>query len=504
MNTLIVVTNPAERACYEEQLSLAGHDVLACEAGQIALEQCQQMYFPLIVLDCGLPDITAEAFCRSIRAMPQDKQSAVLILADADACPQLPSLIDAGADDYLLKPVDPTTFRLRIHLLERQIRHAQAMEILRTAQTYAGNILESSLDMIIAVDLKRHILEFNRAAQETFGYRLEEVLGKHVGMLYVDAEESAQISHTTMLHGRCVREILNKRKNGEVFPCLLAASVLRDLSGNPIGIMGISRDITERKRDEEALKQAKQQLERQNVELMHAARLKDEFLSLLSHELRTPLTVILSQLELLHEGMYGNLNDVQLSTLESIQQSSHRLTALINDMLDFSKLSKGQFELKRVQVNVELLCQFSLQAVYQQATAKELTLSSNIDRQVQHIQADERLLIQVLLNLLRNAVKFTPAGGSVGLEVQGHADQEHVHFIVWDTGIGIAKEDIDRLFQPFVQLDPRLTREYLGAGLGLSMVGQIVNLHGGHITVESTVGQGSRFTVSLPWQAAEQ
>lgn len=499
MNILLVMNTPDERAWYEEQLYLSGHDATTCATAKMALEYCQQMYFPLIVLDCHVPDIPAEELCRRIRGLPQERYSLIFAIVDPATCAHFHTMIEIGVDDYLLKPVEAIQFRLRLGLLERRARYAHAMEILRTTQSYAGNIVESSLDMIIAVDMRRHIVEFNKAAQEAFGYRLEEVLGKHVDMLYTDAVESATISQTTILQGRCIREIWNKRKNGDLFLCLLSASILRDMYGNPIGIMGISRDITNQKRSEEALKQAHADLERQNLDLARAAKLKDDFLSLISHELRTPLTVILSHAELLHEGLYGLLDETQLASVESIQQSGHRLATLINDMLDFSKLQQGRLELKLAAVAIDRLCQVCLQTVEPQAAEKKLKLTSTLDPAVQHIQADERLLMQVLLNLLRNAVKFTLYGGKVGLDVHGDPAQQAVHFVVWDTGIGIAEEDLNKLFQPFVQLDAGLTREYVGAGLGLSMVCQIINLHGGSIAVESKLGQGSRFTVTVPW-----
>jgi len=137
----------------------------------------------------------------------------------------------------------------------------RAEEALRASQEYARNIVDSSLDMIIAVDMDRHIVEFNKAAQETFGYRVEEVLGKHADMLYADPQEGLTVHQTTVEKGQCVREILDRRKNGQVFPAFLSASVLRDARGNPVGVMGVCRDITERKQMEEALRRRNRELE---------------------------------------------------------------------------------------------------------------------------------------------------------------------------------------------------------------------------------------------------
>lgn len=503
MKTLIVEHCPTERALLEEQFYLLEHEVTACATAKIALEYCQKTLYPLIVMDLELPDMNGVEFCRQLRGLPQGENNMILVITGHDKLKGLQAAIEAGADDYLTRPIDINLLKVRLTIIEQQLHclaeHRQAEEALRISQTFAKNIIESSLDMIIAVDTERRIIEFNRAAQKTFGYRLEEVLGKHVDMLYADKTESNTVPRTMIEHGRYVQEIYNKRKNGEIFPCLLSASILRDAQGNQVGFMGISRDITERKRAEEALKKAHAELEQQNVELARASKLKDEFLSVMSHELRSPLTVVLSQSELLQEGLYGRLNKKQLEAVESIGKSGHRLLALINDILDFSKISQGEFKLKRAPVSVEAICQTCLQATSDQAQEKHLKISSMVDRSVTIIQADEVRLKQVLLKLLGNAVKFTNEGGEIGLEIHGDTEQHMVHIVVWDTGIGIAEEDKKHLFQPFVQLNRGLTREYIGTGLGLSMVCHIVNMHGGSISVESEIGKGSRFTVSLPW-----
>ena len=235
-------------------------------------------------------------------------------------------------------------------------------------------------------------------------------------------------------------------------------------------------------------------------ELTQAARLKDEFLTSVSHELRTPLNAILGQSEALQEQVYGPLNEKQLDSLRNIEESGQHLLSLINDLLDITKIGAGKFKLEIGPVSVESACQASLRLIQRQAYQKQIQVHSTFDGTVTMLQTDERRLKQILLNLLSNAVKFTPPGGAIGLDVVGDEEQEAVRFTVWDTGIGIAQEDMGRLFQPFVQLNSGLSRQYTGTGLGLALVYRMVELHGGSVSVESEVGKGSRFTVSLPWQ----
>ncbi|MBI3151857.1 MAG: response regulator, partial [Chloroflexi bacterium] len=175
------------------------------------------------------------------------------------------------------------------------------------------------------------------------------------------------------------------------------------------------------------------------------------------------------------------------------------LLELINDILDLSKIGAGRLELTISQFSAEAACQSSLRMIKELAKKKSLNVSFRLDEKVEYIQGDERRLKQILVNLLSNAVKFTPEGKKLGLEVSGDLERKQVTFTVWDTGIGIARRDLARLFKPFVQLDSRLSREASGTGLGLMLVSQLARLHGGKVEVQSEPGRGSRFAVSLPW-----
>ena len=221
----------------------------------------------------------------------------------------------------------------------------------------------------------------------------------------------------------------------------------------------------------------------------------------MSHELRTPLNAILGMSEVLSLAVYGPLTAEQQNAVNHIEESGRHLLNLINDILDISKIEAGKVELEFSTVAIGDVCQASLRLVKQQALHKNIKADLTLDDAIQIFWADERRLKQMLVNLLNNAVKFTPAGGAVGLSVSYDQAQESIHFTVWDTGIGISPENLSRLFQPFVQIDSSLSRHHEGTGLGLSLVARLAELHGGGVSVESEVGQGSRFTVSLPAQS---
>ncbi|GBO52343.1 circadian input kinase A [Pseudanabaena sp. lw0831] len=256
-------------------------------------------------------------------------------------------------------------------------------------------------------------------------------------------------------------------------------------------------------RDIQTRKEYEQKLELTNAELLRATRLKDEFLATMSHELRTPLNSILGMTEALQEQILGGVNEKQLKALKTVETSGLHLLALINDILDLAKIESGQFQLDYNLTNVALVCQSSITFIQNQAFNKHIKLEIKISPNLPALQVDERRIRQVLLNLLSNAVKFTPKGGRITLEVK-QLELQEIHTSSWiriaviDTGIGISPENIPKLFQPFIQIDGALNRQYAGTGLGLSLVKRMVELHGGIVGLTSDLGIGSCFTVDLP------
>jgi len=291
-------------------------------------------------------------------------------------------------------------------------------------------------------------------------------------------------------------------KNGEIHHIEAHAMVLRDETGNAQRMIGVNWDISDRKKAEEQLKLSAERISLANAELSRAARLKDEFLAGMSHELRTPLNAVLGMSEVLLEEIYGNLTDRQKQSVSLIERSGRHLLTLINDILDLSKIEAGKMSLEINAVQVRQLCKASLSLVKELAQTKGIEINCNIDPSIGKIELDERRIRQVLINLLSNAIKFTNEGGKVDLSVRC-PDAGKIEFSVSDTGIGIAADQMGRLFQPFTQLDNSLSRRYAGTGLGLSLVRRIVELHGGSVSLESEVNKGSCFTVSLPYRETE-
>jgi PAS domain S-box-containing protein len=386
----------------------------------------------------------------------------------------------------------------------------QAVITLQNAQLYESlaqrsAAIESSTDGI-SISEASQLLYVNRSYAEMFGYAVSELQGKSALCLYSPAQIAqfqSEVSPALSTNRQWRGEAIGVRKNGETFDQELSLSQL------PNGQMiCVSRDITiqkaaqrEKQRQEEELQQVNKRLDLTNQELLHATRLKDEFLATMSHELRTPLNAIIGMSEGLQEEVFGPLNEDQLKWVNMTETSGRHLLALINDILDVSKIAAGKLELEIESVSLISLCNSSLDFIKQQATSKKIKIQSEISVDLVNINVDERRIRQVLINLLNNAIKFTPADGNVNLRVSFKSPDnvnKHLCFEVIDTGIGITPEDQSKLFQPFIQIDSKFNRQYTGTGLGLAIVKQVVELHGGTVSLQSQVGEGSCFMVNLP------
>jgi PAS domain S-box-containing protein len=264
---------------------------------------------------------------------------------------------------------------------------------------------------------------------------------------------------------------------------------------------GILMDISDRHATEIALQEKNQELELLNRELQRATKLKDAFLASMTHELRTPLNAIIGLSEALQGAGFDRIEPRQRKSIETIERSGKHLLSLINDILDLAKIGAGKLELDYNNVSIAQLVDFSLSVVTPQSAEKQIHIDFDLPLGLPRISADERRMRQILINLLANAIKFTPPHGrvsiSAGLEslpVRGH----RLRISVSDTGIGIAPENRSRLFQAFSQLDNNLNRKYEGTGLGLVLAKQLIESHEGTIDVESELDCGSCFSIYLP------
>lgn len=369
---------------------------------------------------------------------------------------------------------------------------------LAASESFNRQLVEEFPVGLVNCRLDGQLVYVNSAFAKILGRTIEDTLK----LTYWDitpiqyAEQEAEQLQSLQQHGRYgpyEKEYIHK--DGYLVPVLLTGLIMRQ-NGEEF-IWSSVQDISDRKK-------AEAQLQHTNEELARATRLKDEFLANMSHELRTPLNAILGMTEGLQDEIFGMINAQQMRALQTIESSATHLLSLINDILDVAKIESGQVELERTSISVTQLCSSSLVFIQQLALHKHIQLETNLTADLTHLVVDELRIRQVLINLLTNAVKFTPEGGRVTLtaarltDVEGSPQQNYIRIAVMDTGIGIAPENISRLFQPFVQIDSALNRQHAGTGLGLALVKQIVELHGGRVGLRSELGVGSCFFIDLP------
>lgn len=376
----------------------------------------------------------------------------------------------------------------------------QIEQNLEDSEAYARLLFDAAPDPVFVTEFNGTMVDANQFFEIQHQIKREDLKGKHISELGIFPLEELEKANQYMMGVATGNNIPSVELKFNAPHNNLHTLELHSYSIESNGvklILSTSRDITAHKKLEEALKLA-------NAEMENALKVKDEFLANMSHELRTPLNAILGISESLEEQIIGPLNDKQFKYVGVIKESGKHLLELINDILDISKIEAGRMELTFHPIGVEKLCQASLRMIKELAQKKKIQVSFKVQGDVTTIMGDERRLKQVLVNLLSNAVKFTEEGKKVGLEVVGYPENNEVTFSVWDTGIGIAQEDLKYLFKPFVQLDAGLAREYQGTGLGLALVAQMVRLHGGLVGANSEPNKGSTFTITLPWQPEEQ
>lgn len=410
------------------------------------------------------------------------------------------------------------------------------IETVSETQTYLKNVLNNSADIIITTDNEGLIVEFNTGASRILGYNKEEVIGINAADLWIEPEKRKDVLKALEKDGYISNyETRLKARDGRVIDISLTLAYIKNGDGRIHGTVGISKDITEKKRLEKAVEEKRlelqelnekleerviertRELERANRELEKTNKLKSQFIATMSHELRTPLNSILgfSDLLLMDELMGEPLTEKQKDCISNIYNSGSHLLHLINNILDIAKIEAGKMEIHYENFPVPQALSEVEQVIKPLSDKRKQKLSISISDRISFIKADKVKFKQILYNLLSNAVKFTPERGDVFLEAELVSindiypqvkdsdvcteDSECLLKIsVIDTGIGIKKEDHKRIFSEFEQVDSSLSRRYEGTGLGLSLTKRLVELHGGELSIESDIGKGSKFTVLLP------
>ncbi|MDR3388167.1 MAG: PAS domain S-box protein [Rudaea sp.] len=415
---------------------------------------------------------------------------------------------------YLLIGTDNTA--------RKEVEAAQAVldQRLRDQQFYTRSLIESNIDALMTTDPQGIISDVNQQMIALTGRTRDELIGAPCKNFFTDpARADAAIKRVLTENRLSNYELTVRAQNGEETPVSYNAATFHNRDRKLQGVFAAARDVTELKRFERSLQE-------KNIELEHATRMKSEFLATMSHELRTPLNAIIGFSEALKDGLIGQMSDTQSEYIGDIFASGQHLLSLINDILDLSKVEAGMMALELEAVDLNALLAASLTIVREKAAAQRVQLELEAGADMGLPQLDLRKTKQIVYNLLSNAVKFSREGGRVTLRARrvsrnsvgvpssdwpmytfplanGECN-EFLEISVRDCGIGISRENMAKLFQAFTQIDSSLARKFEGTGLGLAMVKQLAELHGGTVAVASAEGDGACFFVWLPLRADAQ
>ncbi|TFD62598.1 hybrid sensor histidine kinase/response regulator [Cryobacterium suzukii] len=420
---------------------------------------------------------------------------------------------DAEIIGYLLISTDDTA--------RNQVSMAQSVldQRLRDQQFYTRSLIESNIDALMMTDTRGIISDVNQQMIKLTGRTRDELIGAPCRNFFTDPARADTAIKRALTESKVSDYELTVRSiDGDETDVSYNAATFYDRDRVVQGVFASARDVTERKRFEQALQKT-------NIDLEHASRMKTEFLATMSHELRTPLNAIIGFSEALKDGLIGELTATQREYIGDIYSSGHHLLSLINDILDLSKVEAGMMDIELETVDVRSLLDQSLLIVREDALVHGLHLVFDGADDLGMPLLDRRKTRQIVYNLLSNAVKFTPDLGAVTLTARRvprsavgkivgtrpvhdfplpKSDVDHfLEIRVDDTGMGISRENMSKLFLAFSQIDSTLARKFEGTGLGLATVKQMVELQGGTVAVASETGAGSSFAVWLPLGATD-
>jgi two-component system sensor histidine kinase/response regulator len=452
---LVVEDSPTQAARTCHLLERRGFHTRLANNGRKALELLAQRTPALVLSDVVMPEMNGYALCRAIKSDPRLAHTPVILVTSLVDAKDIVSGLECGADNFVRKPFAEEYLLKRIQhvLLNKELRDAEGGRFDTGIMLYLGG--------------QKHFINAER----------QQILD-----LLISTYEQA-------------------------------VSVNEELQAREQQISELNAHLEKRAEELEAINA---EIARKNLELQRASGMKSEFVANMSHELRTPLNAIMGFSEMLKDGLLGELTERQRTSASAIFDSGMHLLSLINDILDLSRIEAGRMELDLEKTDVADLLDNSVMMLKARAVSHQIEL--NVHSEVhEQVSVDRRKARQIVYNLLSNAVKFTPDGGSVTLQAThvpavqldgmlrvGDAPLlDHLGYLeisVVDTGIGIAAEDMGRLFRPFSQLESGLSRKYEGSGLGLVLVKQLVELHGGALAVHSRVGEGTTFKVWLPFR----
>ncbi|MEX0924136.1 MAG: ATP-binding protein [Rhodovibrionaceae bacterium] len=468
----------------------------------------------LVITDYKMPQMDGAEFIRRFRHLPFCFDVPVMVITVYEDRAFRYEALEAGATDFLLSPVDHHEFRTRsrnllalrhqqqiikqrAYSLEQQVAEDRQTleEVLQESQKRLRAVIDAVPAMIYACDADQRVVFLNRYAAEKAGLRREQAIGKLPSEIFGESfgEESQSLDLKVFNSGAPLGAYeTGLQRTGEEPTVMLATKTPLISGGTKVSlVVTAATDITERKAAEQEMVLAKEEAELANQS-------KTDFLANMSHELRTPLNAIIGFSQVMTNEMMGPIGSPKYKGYTSdINRSARHLLGIIDDILDLSKIEMGQLAVRESEVNVARIIEEVVRLKRDKAESANIALELNIPRDLPPITCDETKVKQILLNLVSNAVKFTETDGRITISAQLAADR-CLEIKVSDTGIGMSQDELPVAMARFGQVESLLTRTHDGVGLGLPLVANLIQLHGGSCHIDSEKGRGTTITVRFP------
>ena len=482
-NILLVDDNPANLLSLRAILNDLDQNLVDARSGEEALERVRAAEFAVVLLDVLMPGIGGFETAKAIRDGDRSRHTPIIFLAAIDIDrPQVEEAYALGAVDILGKPLLPVVLQSKVRgfveLFQEKQRAKHEADQLRLL------VHGTTEYAIFMLDPQGRIVTWNAGAERLKGYKAEEIIGQHFSRFYPpDPIERGWPVHELQVakaKGRFEDEGVRVRKDGTQFWANVVITALHDEAGDFVGFSKITRDMTDRKRAEEALQKAD--------------RHKNEFLAILAHELRNPMAPLRNGLQLLR---LATDPDAREQARAMMERQLGQMVRLVDDLLDISRISRNKLELRMARIELWAVIQNAVETARPLIEASGHTLTVTLPPAQVHLHADLLRLAQVFWNLLNNSAKYMEPGGRISLTATLQEGEAVV--TVEDTGIGIPAEALPHLFEMFSQVDRNLERAQGGLGIGLALVRGLTEAHGGTVEARSAgVGKGSAFVVRLP------
>jgi two-component system phosphate regulon sensor histidine kinase PhoR len=474
--TILVIDDEARvREGCRKVLAREGYEVMIAESGEVGLQMIEQQHYDIILLDLMMPSLSGFDVLAHVKALHPD--TVIIVISGYATVENSIEAMKRGAFDFIPKPFSPEQLRV---ITKKAIEYTRAMQDIADEKSRMRVLINRLTDGVMATDSAKRVVLANPAFLRMAGCREVRAVGRPVGEVIHEEQLEQMIDRALALSGdefvELTAEICSEAEGGQPGPILHARCIpYIDRAGRNVGTITVLHDIT-------ALKRMDQ--------------IKSEFVSMVSHEIRSPLNSVLAQLKVILDGLAGKVTQRQQEILRRASEKVKSLLSLASELLDLARIESGLISQEKEQLNLSDILADQVAFYRAAAQAKNISLALEPLPELAPLFVDRRNMEEVVSNLISNAISYTPAGGKVA--VSAAMEDVYLKISVQDSGIGIAPEDLERIFAPFYRVKNDKTRFIIGTGLGLAIVKSIVEAHNGFIRVESEPDRGSTFHVFIP------